>query len=149
MKYAYTLTSRGWITCTVEIKGHEIEIRASYLSDALYDFLSALIRINKYNGVQHAEFAEEPGAYRWIFERHDNLINIQILWFADTLAQEPDENGIVQFNQWCYLYDFNAGVLQGIEELWQIWGEEGYREKWGYKFPHKECEDIKKIVSAS
>lgn len=64
IEFHYELTGTGWAECNISIGGSRCELTASYLSDALGDFASAIEDLLRWDTDARARFVEEPGEYR-------------------------------------------------------------------------------------
>ena len=133
----YKLTGRGWSECIVEIDSKGASLTASYLSDALADLLNAVTSLVRGNDEAAALFMEEPGEYSWQFKRiSKERLSIRILWFDKTLNDRLDLEGKVILETECRLRTFAGATLSASQRVLEIYGLEGYREKWGnHDFP--------------
>ena len=133
MHIEYTLDGYGWATCTVSDGEKLIKITASYLSDPVQNLLRAMIQLMNGDKESHASFDEEPGEYRWIFNRlnGDNIL-IAIREFDDLWSNEPDEKGKKIFETISPLKDLVYAIYSMAEKILKDTGEEKYKELWGY-----------------
>ena len=133
----YNLTGRGWSECIVEINDKNARLTASYLSDALADLLNAVISVVRGNDEATALFMEEPGEYRWQFKRiSKERLSVRILWFDETLNNRLGLEGKVILETECRLRTFAGATLSASQRVLEIYGLEGYRERWGnHNFP--------------
>ena len=82
--------------------------------------------INVLRGVEKATcaWAEEPGEYRWVLERHGEEVRITILWFRDSFSRQEDEKGRVEFATISGLRRFALQVKNVVQaELEEVQGE--------------------------
>ncbi|MEC0227047.1 hypothetical protein [Paenibacillus alba] len=89
MEFKYELSGAGWADGFIEMNTNTEYFSASYLSDALYDMLEALISLLPElvpSPVKSAQFQmhEEPGGMAWTLNRIDSsYLNINIASFED------------------------------------------------------------------
>ncbi len=147
LRLACTLTGRGWVEASLSDGSHELTLTASYLSDALSDLLWIVISLVE--GAQEGTCAwqQEPGEYRWLFSRQEEQIEIRLLWFSETFSQRPDEEGECHLLLTCSLLKFATKIQRQYKHLLSTWGDAGYRETWGYPFPHIELLKLKHLLA--
>src|SRR5215831_8617906 len=94
VEFRYQLTGAGWSECTLIVGDSHATVTASYLSDALRSFLSAVCRVLSGLPEATATFDEEPGEFRWRFHRKgDDRLQILILEFDELWSGKPDSDG--------------------------------------------------------
>lgn len=134
---AYNLTGTGWSECFITIGDQSAHVTASYLDDALGDLLRAVVGLME--GVQEitASFAEEPGEYRWGFQRtRPDKVKVRILMFDELWSNLPDEDGKVIMDAECRLRTFAGAVLSASQRVLEEHGIEGYKNQWvEHEFP--------------
>lgn len=135
----YNLTGRGWSECTVEIDDQQIQLTASYLSDALADLLDAVGAMVRGAGHATASFTEEPGEYRWQLTRvSQDRLCVRILRFDESWSDRPDEDGEMILEAECRLRTFAGAVLSASQRVLATHGLKGYQENWvNHEFPIK------------
>ncbi len=145
----YKLTGSGWATCALEIDGQAIVTRASYLSDALASLLQSVVDLLKGQAEATASFDEEPGEYRWRFQRVDaQHVALRILWFDELWSHAPDEQGRVVFESQCRLRTLAGAVLSASQQLLAEHGFDGYKEKWvEHDFPCELQDELKRLLA--
>src|SRR6185503_11156421 len=100
VEFDYKLTGAGWAEATISNGGQHLDMRVSYLSDALGHLTKAIVRL--LYGAEEAQifFMDEPGEHRWWLRKcgDDNLI-IQVEWFDDWLSWglAKEDSGQVAF----------------------------------------------------
>jgi hypothetical protein len=78
-EFSYRVVSSGWSeTRVVDDKNHAVLV-ASYLSDALGDLIEAVAVIAEGATAARCSYEDEPGEYRWIFERTRDQVDDTIL----------------------------------------------------------------------
>jgi len=139
---AFELKGIGWLECGIRIGGSTANVTASYLSDALGDFLGAVISMVRGNPSATSTFYEEPGYYHWLFENvTSERVHIQILGL--------DEEHVVLDGE-CALRDFAVEVLAAFDRLKLKYGEEGYLAQWvEHKFPTERVEKLRGLLEVS
>ncbi len=127
----YCLEDAGWSTCDVTIGAHQAKLSASYLFDALGDLTRSVVDLKNGAVESMAQFAEEPGEYRWLFYRNDDQLRVLILSFYDMEANEPDEKGQIILDAQCSFAAFTSALVRALEHILDEHGVEGYQAKWG------------------
>jgi len=145
---AYRLFGSGWSECTIFIGDSHATVTASYLDDALGDFLRALSTILGGASESRASFVEEPGEYRWIFTRvAPDQLRVQILWFDELWNDMPDDRGKPVFDATCRLRTFAGAVLAASQRVLEEFGIDGYRDKWiKHEFPLAEQAELERLL---
>lgn len=135
----YDLVGTGWSECRLTIGDKSVQVTASYLSDALDSLCTAVLAIANGKEKEYARFDEEPGEYRWFFERQDvDNVRICILQFEDVWSDLPDDAGKTIFDAVCTVTELVQAVVLALEYLYKTYGKKGYREKWiEHPFPSK------------
>ncbi|WP_310482194.1 hypothetical protein [Chamaesiphon sp. VAR_48_metabat_403] len=128
----YNLTGSGWAECIVEINDRQARITASYLSDALADLLYAVECVVRGIEDTTASFIEEPGEYRWQFQRVlPDRLSVKIIEFSDAWQHRPpDEEGELILDVESRLRSFAGAVLSASQQVLATHGCDGYRERW-------------------
>jgi hypothetical protein len=146
----YELTGHGWSECTVRADERAVTVTASYLSDALGSLSDAVLAVLLGSRTAKASFDEEPGEYRWVFDRvSEDRIRVRILSFDELWAHRPDEEGKVLLDTECRLWTFAGALLSELQRLLAKYGESGYRERWGeHPFPLTQMKRIEEALRA-
>jgi hypothetical protein len=82
---------------------HERELLVSDLIDPLSSLASAAVALARGAEYSTAEWVEEPGTYRWLFQRDGDRLTIRILYFRGMFSQLPDHKGELAFTAECRL----------------------------------------------
>jgi hypothetical protein len=127
----YRLTGAGWAECDVTIGTQHASTSASYLRDALGELTGAIVELKNGAVESMAQFAEEPGEYRWRFYRNGDQLRVLILSFYDIEAGEPDEKGQVVLDAPCSFTAFTSALVAALKRILDEHGVEGYRSEWG------------------
>jgi hypothetical protein len=145
----YALTGSGWSECTLSVDDVNVTTTASYLSDALDSLCLAVIGILRGEAMTRASFDEEPGEYRWLFNRlTSDRLRIRILMFRELWANRPDVEGETIFDAECRLRTFAGALVSELQRLLAEHGLEGYRGKWiEHDFPEKRLAELQELLA--
>jgi hypothetical protein len=148
VKLRYELTGSGWAECSLEIDGVEATVTASYLSDALDELCRAIVSVLAGDPEATASFGEEPGEYRWRFERvGGDRVRVRILEFPELWGQAPESAGKVIFDAECRLRTLAGALLSELQRLEQTYGAAGYRERWiEHPFPAQRIVQLSELL---
>lgn len=143
MKLRYDLSGTGWAYCTIEIGEATATVTASYLSDALDDLAGAVVGLLRGDEQSTANFAEEPGEYRWEFARKGSEgVTIRIRF----LGSGPDNQPI--FEAETRLRTFAGALLSELQRLLREHGAAGYKERWVlHDFPERRIDQLKELLA--
>lgn len=127
----YKLVGTGWSECVLDVDGHTCTVTASYLSDALGEFVKAVNHILGGGNEAKFSFDEEPGEYRWILKRtEDDALLIKIIEFPELWGNKDDSEGKVIFEVTCPAHAFGKALLVSLNDLLDEYDITGYKEKW-------------------
>jgi hypothetical protein len=128
--FIYRLTGTGWAEARVSAGHSSATITASYLQDALGVLLEAVGLMLE--GAQQARcsWEEEPGEYRWIFERAGTDVRLRVLAFRDGYPPEPDDQGVIVFETRQPLREMATAIADGAHAVLDEYGEEEYLRRW-------------------
>ena len=123
--FTYRLSGAGWAVATIANERSAMSIPASYLCDALGDFVDAVQSLFDSN---YAEclWEEEPGIVRWEFRRDGSRVILKVGW------DQTEGEHLVGEDDWLH---FSEEVDRELDRLLVEWGEERYFEEWEYRFP--------------
>lgn len=146
--FEYRLIGSGWSEATISDGAQEAVCHVSYLSDALRDLVSAVIKLLE--GAKRAEFswADEPGNYGWLLTHREQVLSIRITRYRNWEKDRgPKEHGKTIFKARCALRDFAAAVLAQSDELYNTLGPQGYKERWvQHDFPLNEYRRLASLL---
>jgi hypothetical protein len=136
--FEYRLVGSGWAEARVaDEHGHAV-VTASYLSDALRGLIEAVALITEGAPRARCSFDEEPGEYRWIFDRHDDDVELRILAFDDLWNGQPDEAGRLVFESSQPALRIARAVLSGAQQLLDETGKDDFLRQWvEHPFPSR------------
>ncbi len=151
MKFSinYKLTGAGWSECTVTAGDKTAHVTASYLSDALESLAGAVLAIGRGINLARASFDEEPGEYRWVFERVDDQdVRLRIFEFSELWSKKEDEDGILILDVQIPVLVLVRSMVSCLADVLQASGIEGYREKWlQHDFPLQQYEELRSTLA--
>jgi hypothetical protein len=114
-------------------------LSASYLDDALGDLLRAVRAIAQGAPSACASWAEEPGEFRWLFDRTAGRLRIRILWFDELWSDAPEGQGELRFDATCEAAQAVRAGAGAARRVIDRYGEVGYRARWvEHPFPTDE-----------
>jgi hypothetical protein len=149
VSFWYRLVGRGSSEASLYDGVNRAFLSATYLSDALRDLANAVIAL--FGGAQRSNcsWQEEPGEYRWVFNREGEHLRINILWFEDTFSRELDGRGKLVYSTECELRRFACQLRDQLCRLLEEHGLEGYRQNWvNYDFPISEYRKLEEILAS-
>ena len=149
MKFRYDIVGTGWAECTLEYGGQEATLSASYLSDALDDLFAAVVSVLRGESTAEASFVEEPGEFRWQFERRGATdLRILITEYAEMPSNNRRAPIAVVLVAEDRLRTFGGAVLSELQRLDRELGEIGYAEKWHmHRFPAKRITQLQSLLA--
>ena len=126
IRFKCRLSGAGWAVATIGDERGDITFPASYLCDALRDFLDAVQSLFV-NSTAECAWGQEPGEVRWTFQRSGSRISLGVGWHdgRDKFSGDGD------------LLRFAAEVKRELDGLIEDWGEEGYLKHWRHPFRHE------------
>jgi hypothetical protein len=164
--FSYRLTGVGWAEAELAAGSQTIHLTASYLSNALDDLLKAIEEV--LDGSPHSEacWAEEPGQFRWDFERGASELQVRIFveegtrrewpepgWEAPAGAHTNDTEEGVEFSAFSASAPVAAvaqAIADGAGRVLEQEGELGYWEEWlEARFPVDRLWRIQDILGLS
>ena len=136
ISFSYRLTGSGWAVAELSDEKSSARIPASYLCDALRDFVAAV------EGVFSAENAEclweeEPGEVLWKFQRRGDRVTVAARWNKEKAMFDSEDD----------LLHFGSQVTVALQKLLDEWGVDGYSKKWGYPFPVEAHHGLERAIA--
>ena len=148
MNFSYRLMGLGCAKATLSHGGKTITMECSYMTDSLRDLLKTLENLLIRDGETRCSWDDEPGEYRWLFNRSESSASLRILYFSDINSQSPDFEGDVLIEFTSSLRDLALSILNGIQEVLNEYGEDGYLELWHeYPFPTEDLRTVQKLLA--
>jgi hypothetical protein len=112
-----------------------MKVPASYLCDALRDFVDAVATLF-ITDTAECVWEEEPGEVRWEFRRDGHNLTVKVYWDSEGQSFMGNDD----------LLRFSRKIDRELEGLLATWGEEGYLNKWHYTFPHEAHTKLKQGI---
>jgi hypothetical protein len=123
--FDYQLKSHGWAVAVVSDEHTEVSLPASYLCDALRDFVDAVQALFTTESAE-CTWEEEPGRFCWKFRRSGDGCAVEVF-------RDNEESAIFSGDD--DLLHLTSEVESALQKLLDKWGEDGYLKQWGYPFP--------------
>ena len=130
VEFSYRLTGRGWSLAEIADGQASATLGASYLTDALGDLLEAVLRLFADYDSARCSWQQEPGEFRWIFDRDGQEVRVRILKFPDAMATAPDGEGSLVFETAQPLAALGRAIADGARRTLSEYGEDGYLASW-------------------
>jgi hypothetical protein len=127
IRFDYQLRSHGWAVAVFANEGSETSVRASYLTDALRDFVDAVQSLFIAEAAE-CVWEEEPGKFCWKFRRAGARCVVEVF-------RNNEEQAILSADD--DLLHFGTRVESALQKLLDEWGEDRYFKQWGYAFPQE------------
>jgi hypothetical protein len=128
LSFTYQLTGSGWALATIANEQAEMKVPASYLCDALRDFVDAVQSLFVTDRAQ-CTWDEEPGEVRWEFSRDGTNVAVKVYWDYDGGESLLGDDDLLRFSE---------QVDRELDGLLAAWGDDGYLKKWVlHPFPHE------------
>jgi hypothetical protein len=153
--FFYFLTGSGCAAACIADTTSSANLTASYLSDALANLLEAVISLA--SGAVHATcvWDEEPGQYRWTFDRVGAAIHLRITAFD--FPYDPDGNETLEeglefpvFETAIEFRELERSVANAAKEVLDYYGELQYAQMWVmYPFPTALLERLQSLIAAA
>jgi hypothetical protein len=127
IRFSYQLRSHGWAIATISDGQIQKTFPASYLCDALRDFVDAIQSLFTTSSAD-CVWQEEPGKVRWKFSRTGSRVSVDVSWADEDQEKFSAEDDFLQF---CEEID------RELRNLLNEWGAKGYLDKWGHPYPEE------------
>jgi hypothetical protein len=149
VEFSFRLTGSGWARARLAHGSQEVELPASYLSDALGEVPLAIAELQEGENAAVASWEQEPGEYRWLFRRTDDEISLQVLAFSDSYPRLPDSEGSPVFTATRPVDEMARAFAEGARSVLNLEGEDGYKQKWvEHPFPTTLSEMVESALTA-
>lgn len=105
--------------------------------------MTAVARLVAGEKETRAQFEAEPTVFRWIFHREGDAVWLRLLELGHT-----GDHDNVGMELWSGALDVDGiarAVIRCFDEVARVYGESGYRSKWGEHFPRDELEALGRI----
>jgi hypothetical protein len=137
IRFAYTLRSHGWARAVVGNENAEASLTASYLSDALSDFVDGVQELFA-NDSAECIWQQEPGEFHWKFRRVGVRCVVAVFWNGEKKPIFSGEDDLLHFS---------SQVADTLLRLLDEHGEKAYLETWGYPFPHEADRKLRQAIT--
>ena len=117
------------------------EALASYVTDAPEGFITAVARLVLGEPTTRAEFEAEPTAYRWIFQRNGDDVDIRLLELES--RRLPDGVGLAVWSSLQTIDALARAVVRAFDAVVTEHGVDGYQAMWGRPFPDIELNALR------
>jgi len=135
--FTYRLTSVGWATATIADEWDEMSVPASYLCDALRDFVYAVLSLF-FSTKSECGWEEEPGKVIWKFHRNGKRLEVDVRW----------SDGQESFTGKDDFLHFCSEVDRQLDGLLATWTAEGYQRQWHHPFPQEAHSKLKQAIES-
>ena len=135
--FTYQLTGVGWARATIADEWDEMSVPASYLCDALSDFVYAVLSLF-FSPTSECAWEQEPGEIIWKFQREGKRFNVHVRWRDG----REDFTGKDDFLHFCSELD------KEVDGLLATWTAEGYGKRWHHPFPHEAHGKLKQAIKS-
>lgn len=137
IRFTYRLTGSGWATATVADEWDEMSVPASYLCDALGDFVYAVLSLFL-SPKSECAWEEEPGQVVWKFDHSGKRLSVHVGW-SD---RQESFTGKDDFLHFC------AELDRELDGLLATSTAEEYERQWHRPFPHEAHRKLKQAIMA-
>ncbi len=145
MEFEYRVLEAGWAEGRLAHGADEVELSASYLSDALGDLIEAVALVVEGVPSTQCSWLEEPGEFRWRFLRSDGDVLVEILWMDDW--DKLDHAGQLVFSARVPVLCLGRVVLSEAQRVLDALGPEEYRRRWiEHEFPVRPLDRLKSAI---
>lgn len=142
----------GWADPMVELGGTSVEMRASYLTDALGDLLNSMMLLVNGSPVAVCEWTQEPGGWRWTFiRRSETQVDVRIAFKPDVFEEHwmPHDLGEVRADSRLELREVVRALAGGARTCLDEFGASGFASQWlEHPFPRLQLEALEKWLDA-
>jgi hypothetical protein len=147
VEFSFRLTGTGWAEGRIAVGDSFATPTASYLSDALGDLIRAVRGLLEGANEARASWEEEPGEYRWVFQRDESEVRIRLIAFRDIYDHAPDEDGQALLDGTCTVRDLGVAVASAAQRVLDEVGPAGYQERWvEHPFPTDDLAALEQLV---
>lgn len=134
MEFEYRVLESGWAEARLGHEGGSVDLSASYLSDALGDLVETVALVVEGVPSARCSWLEEPGEFRWRFLRHDDDVDLDVLWLTDWDMR--DDEGHPVFHARVPAARLGRVVLAEAQRVLDTFGLNEYRRRWiEHEFP--------------
>jgi hypothetical protein len=126
----YRLEGDGWAKAVVVAGNLKVEMRVSYVTDALGDLMRAVTSVSEGQPEARLTWAREPDWYRWRLDRRGENVEFSIWRYDD----EPDpldaQDGVLMLSAETTVEGISSAVSAAAHAVLDQHGVAGYKELW-------------------
>ncbi|MEY9876930.1 hypothetical protein ABH931_006443 [Streptacidiphilus sp. MAP12-33] len=146
LRLIWELGGSGWAKCHLVDGDAQVQLVASYLTDALADLVGAVGGLYGEQDVRRCCFDMEPQELRWVFTVQGADVLLAVYQFPDFGLGLPEDAGRVRWRSQQPRSVVAHAVLEAAQEVWREHGEEGYLAKWKrYPYPVAAVQDLRRL----
>ena len=117
---------------------------------SLGDLIRAVLALLEGAEEARAAWEEEPGEYRWVFQRSASDVRTRLLAFPDVYDDAPDEKGTLLLDATCSARDLGQAIASGAQRVLDEVGSEEYQRRWvEHPFPAADLSALAPTASPS
>ena len=131
----FEIFGRGWIKVKISSDNNEYDVTGSYLSDCVFDTITASTALLLGANEIIFKWQEEPGEHRWLLLKENDELIIKILFFNNEFNNKENESGKLVFETRVSLIEYFRSLIRGIDRLIYNIGTDEYYKLWNYEFP--------------
>lgn len=139
----------GWLDMSLQNEEQETVITASYLSDAVSDFVMAAVLMCEGSSERTVVWVNEPGETKWVFTRKDQEVLMKVVYslYNDRTMIIEEE---VLYQGSVSLIRLAREVLRAMNRLKMEYPGSKYQEVWhkDYLFPEKTIQRLSESISS-
>lgn len=149
-QFQYELLDHGWASARIRHGDISVDMTASYLHDSLRELANATFAISHGAVETRVVFVDEPGAHQLTLARvTEETCDYSVTWFKDwTSCGIHDSPGSR------HICDGTVSVRRILQQvynamgsMYDIYGETGYKSRWGnHDFP---LQEMRRLIETS
>ena len=136
IQFTYRLKGAGWAVAAIGDGQTEVTFPASYLCDALRDFVDAVQSLFT-TGSAECIWEEEPGLVCWRFNRTGDTVAVEVRWLKEERPMSFGKDDLLHFA---------STVDRELRNLLDEWGADRYLKEWQYPFPIEEQQRLEQAI---
>jgi hypothetical protein len=149
LELTWTVTSHGWARCTWRHGSDTVELRTSYVGDALAGLFRAALDLKLGSSATLAHLPGEPGGWRIFFSGATELVLVQIVRFPDLSSPERWwAGGQLVWSARVRTDEMIAAILDMGERARAAYPPQDYEQRWGKPFPEADLDLLRGRASA-
>lgn len=137
----------GWLDMSLQKEDQETVINASFLSDAVSDFVMAVVLMCEGSSERTLIWMNEPGETKWIFNRTEQEVFVKVIYslYNERTMVKDDE---VLFQANVSLIRLGREVLRAMNRLKLEYPGSNYQSVWhqDYLFPENTIQRLSESI---